>query len=173
MPRILLAALLLPLLHACSEEAPEMPMVEVITDEVASEPYQPEQEFVGRLEAIDDVAIQAKITGYVLSRDFREGELVEAGDVLYVLDSSEYDAALARAEAGLAAAVANQANAERKRPSIVIRLRVMIALMHGGDVSLLYFEGGDCGECCVDKEFLICRNARSLHRILLNRGLLA
>ncbi|WP_170287437.1 efflux RND transporter periplasmic adaptor subunit [Halioglobus maricola] len=113
MPRILLAALLLPLISACSEEAPQMPMVEVIVDKVVSEPYQPEQEFVGRLEAIDDVAIQAKVGGYVTSRDFREGELVQAGDVLYTLDASEYDAALARAEAGYAAAVANQSNVER------------------------------------------------------------
>ena len=35
-----------------------------------------------------------------------------AGDVLYTLDASEFEAALARAKADLAAAKANQANAE-------------------------------------------------------------
>jgi len=113
MRNIPIAALLLLLLSACSQDAPPRPLIEVVVDEVVSEPYQPKREFVGRLEARDDVAIQARVTGYLQSRDFREGELVEAGKVLYTIDSSEYDAALARARADVAAALANQANAER------------------------------------------------------------
>ncbi|MEH6585059.1 MAG: efflux RND transporter periplasmic adaptor subunit [Halioglobus sp.] len=113
MMRILLVAAAALLLSACSKEAPPRPMVEVVVDAVTSEPYQPQSEYVGRLEARDDVAIQAKITGYLLTRDFREGELIQAGEVLYTLDASEYQAALARAEADLAAAVANQVNARR------------------------------------------------------------
>jgi membrane fusion protein (multidrug efflux system) len=98
---------------ACTEEAPPPRVVEVVVDEVIAEPYLPKSQYVGRLQARDDVAIQAKITGYLLSRDFREGDLVQAGSVLYTLDSSEYEAALARAKADLAAAIANQANAAR------------------------------------------------------------
>jgi membrane fusion protein (multidrug efflux system) len=88
-------------------------MVEVVVDTVRLEPYRPESEYVGRLRAQDDVAIQARITGYLASRDFQEGELVQAGQVLYTIDASEYEAALARAKADLAAAIANQANAHR------------------------------------------------------------
>ena len=55
--------------------------------------------------------ITARITGYLLSREFHERDLVEEGDVLYRIDPSEYEAALARAKADLAAAIANQANA--------------------------------------------------------------
>jgi len=98
---------------ACSEEAPPPRVVEVVVDEVTAEPYLPKSQYVGRLQARDDVAIQAKISGYLLSRDFREGELVQAGDVLYTIDSSEYEAVLARAKADLAAAIASQANASR------------------------------------------------------------
>ncbi len=101
------------LITACTEQAAPPRVVEVVVDEVTSEPYLPKSQYVGRLQAEDDVAIQAKIGGYVLSRDFREGDLVQAGDVLYTIDSSEYEAALARAKADLAAAVANQANAAR------------------------------------------------------------
>ena len=101
MMRILLVAAAVLLASACSEEVPQRPMVEVVVDAVTSEPYQPQSEYVGRLEARDDVAIQAKITGYLLTRDFREGELIQAGEVLYTLDASEYQAALARAEADL------------------------------------------------------------------------
>ncbi len=67
-------------------------------------PTSPRSEYVGRLQARDDVAIQARVSGYVVSRDFREGQLVEEGDILYRLDASEYDAALAKAKADLTAA---------------------------------------------------------------------
>lgn len=106
--------LILPLiLGACSQEAPLPPMVEVVVDKVVLEPYQPKSEYVGRLQARDDVAIQARVSGYLVSRDFREGQVVEEGDILYRLDASEYDAALAKAKADIAAAQANQANALR------------------------------------------------------------
>ncbi len=98
---------------ACTEEAPPPRIVEVVVDDVIAEPYLPKSQYVGRLQAMDDVEIQARVTGYLLSRDFREGVLVQAGDVLYAIDSSEYKAALARAKADLAAAIANQANAAR------------------------------------------------------------
>jgi len=101
------------LITACAEEAPPPRVVEVVVDEVIAEPYLPKTQYVGRLQARDDVAIKARITGYLLSRDFREGDLVQAGTVLYTIDSSEYTAALARAKADLAAAIANQANAAR------------------------------------------------------------
>ncbi|MEP0201629.1 MAG: efflux RND transporter periplasmic adaptor subunit [Halioglobus sp.] len=100
-------------LSACTDEAPTARIAEVVVDEVVQQPYQPKRQYVGRLQAKDDVAIQARVSGYVLTRDFREGETVNAGDVLYTIDASEYDAALARAKAELASAIANQANAQR------------------------------------------------------------
>ena len=101
------------LLVACAADEPPPRVVEVVVDEVVLEPYRPKSQYVGRLQAQDDVAIEARVTGYLLSREFAEGELVQARDVLYTIDSSEYQAALARASADLAAAVANQANAVR------------------------------------------------------------
>ncbi|MCB1706427.1 MAG: efflux RND transporter periplasmic adaptor subunit [Halioglobus sp.] len=100
------------LLAACTAEEQAPPVLEVVVDTVAREPFQPVYRHVGRLQAENDVAIQARVTGYLVSRDFREGELVQAGDVLYTIDASEYEAALARAKADLAAAEANQVNAE-------------------------------------------------------------
>ncbi|MBA6413312.1 efflux RND transporter periplasmic adaptor subunit [Parahaliea sp. F7430] len=111
-PRLTIIAVLL-LIASCSQEAPPPPMVEVVVDQVVSEPYQPRSSYVGRLEAQDDVTIRAKVTGYLAKRAFREGELVQAGSVLYTLEDSEYKAALARAKAEYAAAKATQSNAER------------------------------------------------------------
>lgn len=107
---VLAAALLL---FACAEEPAPRPVVGVVVDTVRLEPYQPKSVYVGRLVAKDDVTIRAMVSGYLQSREFTEGEQVAAGDVLYRIDSSEYAAALAKARAELAAATANQANAER------------------------------------------------------------
>tara|TARA_R110002110_G_scaffold199015_1_gene409700 strand:+ start:11370 stop:12503 length:1134 start_codon:yes stop_codon:yes gene_type:complete len=101
------------LLFACAEEPPPRPVVGVVVDTVRLEPYQPQSVYVGRLVAKDDVTIRAMVSGYLLSREFTEGEQVAAGDVLYRIDPSEYAATLAKARAELAAATANQANAER------------------------------------------------------------
>tara|TARA_R110000823_G_scaffold119998_8_gene244366 strand:- start:35822 stop:36922 length:1101 start_codon:yes stop_codon:yes gene_type:complete len=106
-------ALAFSLLSGCAQEAPPERPVEVVVDEVVLESYQPRARYVGRLQAQDDVDIQAKVAGYLQSREFREGDLVQAGSVLYTLDSSEYEAALARARANLSAAQANLANAAR------------------------------------------------------------
>lgn len=100
-------------LFACSEDPPPPPVPQVVVDTVRLEPYQPKSVFVGRLVAKEDVTLRAKVSGYLLTREFTEGELVEAGEVLYTIDPSEYAAALAKARAELSAARANQANAER------------------------------------------------------------
>ncbi len=113
MLRLLSSAGLLLVLTACGGEAPPAHVPEVVVDTVQEEPYQPRREYVGRLRARDDVAIQARVSGYVQKREFVEGQIVHEGDVLYTLDSSEYDAALARARAELAAAEAARANADR------------------------------------------------------------
>lgn len=101
------------LLIGCADEAPPARVVGVVVDEVRLAQYRPKSEYVGRLQAQDDVSIRAQVSGYLLSRDFREGNWVEAGDILYTVDPAEYKATLARAKADLASAVANQANAMR------------------------------------------------------------
>jgi membrane fusion protein, multidrug efflux system len=111
LPLAVLAASLL--LFACAEEPAPQLVVGVVVDTVRQEPYQPKSVYVGRLVAKDDVTIRAMVSGYLLAREFTEGEQVAAGDVLYRIDPSEYAAALAKAKAELAAATANQANAER------------------------------------------------------------
>lgn len=113
MPRFLPVTLLVLSLMSCSGEQPPQRTVEVVVDEVVAAPYRSSSKYIGRLLAQDDVEIQARVTGYLLSREFEEGSLVEPGEVLYTIDPSEYEAAMARARANLAAAVAAQANAER------------------------------------------------------------
>ena len=98
---IRLVPLLALLLAACAEEAPPPPVVEVVVDRVVLDPYQPKSSFVGRLQAIEDVSIQAQVTGYLEARRF------------YEIEPAAFEAELARANADLAKAKATQANAER------------------------------------------------------------
>ena len=56
------------LLYSCAEEPPPRPVVEVVVDEVVLEPYRPQSEYVGRLLARDDVTIEARISGYLLTQ---------------------------------------------------------------------------------------------------------
>lgn len=103
----------LSLLTACSEPPPPKPMVEVVVDKAITQPHKPGATFVGRLEATDDVQIKARVSGYILQRAFQEGETVNEGDLLYLLDPEQYKADLAQAKANLAKAQANVKVAER------------------------------------------------------------
>jgi multidrug efflux system membrane fusion protein len=57
---------------------------------------------IGNVEAIETVAIKARIGGELLRVGFREGDPVRRGDLLFVIDARPYEAALAQAEAVLA-----------------------------------------------------------------------
>ncbi|MAX47187.1 MAG: efflux transporter periplasmic adaptor subunit, partial [Rhodospirillaceae bacterium] len=43
-------------------------------------------EVTGRFEAVEDVIIRARVTGYVDSINFNDGQMVEAGQVLFTID---------------------------------------------------------------------------------------
>lgn len=64
------------------------------------------QEFSGRLEAVDRVALRSRVAGAIKAVHFREGSLVKEGDLLVSIDSAPYAAAVAQAEAVVAAAKA-------------------------------------------------------------------
>lgn len=63
-------------------------------------------DYTAKIEAIASVNIRAQIGGYLKSINFKEGENVKRGDLLFVIDPRPYEAALASAEAELAEAKA-------------------------------------------------------------------
>lgn len=71
-------------------------------------------EFVGRFEAIQQVEVRARVGGFVNSIDFKDGAIVKAGDLLYVIDPRPYTAALLQAQGQLADAKAKVDLAERE-----------------------------------------------------------
>lgn len=89
----------------------------VVVEPVAYLSYQPSTIFIGRAEAIDDTVITAKVTGFLHSRHFTEGQIVESGQLLYSIEASLFNAEVARAKASLAQATAahQQAQVDFKR----------------------------------------------------------
>ena len=60
------------------------------------------EDFTGHTEAVADVTIRARVTGYLDKVLFKEGTEVKQGDVLFAIDPRPYRAVLHSAEAGLA-----------------------------------------------------------------------
>ncbi|MDX5445916.1 MAG: efflux RND transporter periplasmic adaptor subunit [Zoogloeaceae bacterium] len=67
------------------------------------------QDYSGRLEAVDHVAIRPQVSGTITEVHFRDGSLVDAGAPLFTIDPRPYAAAVERAEARVAAAEARAA----------------------------------------------------------------
>ncbi|HEX6361558.1 MAG TPA: efflux RND transporter periplasmic adaptor subunit [Albitalea sp.] len=70
-------------------------------------------EYVGQTAGSRDVEVRARVSGILLSRNFTEGGVVKRGQSLYTLDAAPFQAALARADADVAAAEARVAQAAR------------------------------------------------------------
>ena len=51
-------------------------------------------EFTGRFEAVQRVEVRARVSGYLNSIDFRDGEMVERGEVLFVIDPRPFEVAV-------------------------------------------------------------------------------
>lgn len=71
------------------------------------------QDLPGRLEAYRTAQVRARVDGVVEKRLFQEGSDVHAGDSLFKIDASTFEAAAASAKADLA--IARQ-NVERYKP---------------------------------------------------------
>ena len=67
------------------------------------------QEFSGRLEAIDVVAIRPRVGGFITAVNFKPGSEVKKGDVLFEIDPRPFQAEAERAEAAANAAQARAA----------------------------------------------------------------
>lgn len=71
--------------------------------------------FTGRLVAAQQVAIRARVTGFIEEVTFVEGSKVEAGTVLYQIEPDAYDAALKNIEGQIVSAKAERELAELER----------------------------------------------------------
>jgi multidrug efflux system membrane fusion protein len=80
-------------------------------------------EFSGRIDAVDFAEIRPQVSGRITEIRFQDGQHVNAGDVLFVIDPRPYRAAVDKAQADLATATHNAkfAKAERDRGSELVK----------------------------------------------------
>ena len=71
-----------------------------------------QDEYVGRFIAIDSVEIRARVSGYLDSIHFTDGQMVKQGDLLFTIDKRPFQNALDQARANLVQAKSNQAFTE-------------------------------------------------------------
>lgn len=107
------------LLSACGQQAsktgatpPPPPTVAVYT--VTSASLTLSAELPGRVESSRVAQVRARTPGIVLQRMYREGSDVKAGDLLFRIDPAQFQASYDSAQAAVAKAEANLAQAELK-----------------------------------------------------------
>jgi RND family efflux transporter MFP subunit len=99
---LLLACLGIPVFCSCAKKKvnpPPPPEVRVITVTPANVPVF--QEWIGTLDGFINAQIRAQVTGYLLTQNYVEGSQVKKGDLLFQIDPSPFQAALAQVEAKL------------------------------------------------------------------------
>jgi membrane fusion protein (multidrug efflux system) len=106
-PKCLPFGLCLLWISGCSGDKPAAPAqpqavpAAVITVKAADVPYV--GEFVGETESSQEVEIRARVEGFLESISYREGAVVNKGDVLFQMDRKPFEAALAAAQAEMQA----------------------------------------------------------------------
>ncbi len=97
---LLLASLGIPsLVNAQSAQQPTAIPVGVVTAE--KKPIARTLDFVGRVEAVQRVEVKARVTGYLDSVDFKEGDLIKEGTRLYTIEKGLFEAAVGQAQGAL------------------------------------------------------------------------
>lgn len=98
--------LLLFLLTACGQNEtpagkPQMPPAQVKVAQPLSREVSEWDTFTGRIEAIDSVDVRAKVSGYLEKINFKAGQRVNKGDLLFAIDPKPFQAQLNLAQAEL------------------------------------------------------------------------
>lgn len=114
----LAAAVLIPVLFSgCSRSDVASPPAPVLPSVTVAQPLTKKivewDAYTGRLEAVDLVEVRARVGGYLQSVHFDEGQVVNEGDLLFVIDPRPFEAELNSAKAKLQQAQSqlNQAHA--------------------------------------------------------------
>lgn len=103
---------------ADGQQAQNAPQVTVMQVEV--QPVQLTLDIVGEIKAYREVDLRSRVSGNLVNINFRPGQKVSKGDLLFEIDPGPYETALANAKAGLAQAQASLArvsqDVERYKP---------------------------------------------------------
>lgn len=93
--------------QAASPPPPQVKIAQPLYQEVRAW-----DEYPGRIEAVESVDVRARVDGYLEKVNFRAGERVEKGDLLFLIDPRPFRALLSRSQADLEQARARLALAK-------------------------------------------------------------
>ena len=113
---LLLCWALAPFLSGCSKTGSEVQKLgppEVLVTEVIQQDVPVVREWIGSLDGSVNADIRARVSGYLISQNYKEGTLVHQGDLLFQIDPSTYEAAVEQAKSALAQSEANQLQSEQ------------------------------------------------------------
>lgn len=124
------SALAMLLLGACkpaSQSSMPPPAVEVV--EIEERNVQDFSVFTGRTEALQSVEVRSRVSGYLQEINFEDGQQVQAGQELFLIDPRPYQAEAERAEADLKAAQADLtlADSEYRRAKELVEKNAIAA----------------------------------------------
>ncbi len=112
------------------KSAPAVVVAPVTTQDVTRS-----AEFVGRIEAIQQVDIRARVEGFLDKVEFVEGSMVKENSPLYLIEQDTYQAQVDTAKATIASAKAQLASAEAARKNASLELERRKELLQSGTVS--------------------------------------
>lgn len=125
------AALLSGPLQAQETKAP--PTVQ--TAKIAAQDVTRTANFVGRIEAIQQVDIHPRVEGFIASVEFTEGGMVKAGQPLFTIDPSTYQASLEISKAAVEQAQAQLVAAQAQETKAQLQYDRISQLRKSGTVS--------------------------------------
>ena len=95
---------------ACQKQQPpqQRPPPEVLITAVLQRDVPVYREWIGNLDGWVNTQVRARVSGYLISQDYKEGAFVKAGQLLFRIDPRPLQAALAQAKGDLARAQASE-----------------------------------------------------------------
>jgi RND family efflux transporter MFP subunit len=157
------------------------PLAEVDIAQPLSHKLTDWDEFTGRFEAINDVSLRARVTGYLVEKKFKDGQMVSKGDLLFVIDPRPFEYQLQRmqAEYALAEKEWSRANSLRQTRAIAQEevdrryqeLQIAKATLNDAKLQLTFTEirspiDGKISDSYVDIGNLVEENGTLLTRIV-------
>lgn len=135
---VILLLLITVLLTGCEAQSEESaasslpPPPEVDVAEIVAQPVVLSESFTGRVEAAETVELRARVSGYIQEVAFDEGELVEQGELLFLIDPRPYQARIGAAQADLSQAKSQlaQASSEAERARVLLGRQAISQEVH-------------------------------------------